>query len=40
MVPTNSTIAITVRPAYSRGKLASFSLDKFINGDLADKGFI
>lgn len=40
MVPTNSTISITVRPTYSRGKLASFSLDKFINGDLADKGFI
>lgn len=40
MVPTNSTIAITVRPAYSRGKIAAFSLDKFINGDLADKGFI
>lgn len=40
MVPTNSTIAITVRPTYSRGKAASFSLDKFINGELADKGFL
>lgn len=40
MVPTNSTIAITLRPVYSRGKIATFSLDKFINGDLADKGFI
>jgi len=40
MVPTNSTISITVRPTYSRGKISAFSLDKFINGDLADKGFI
>jgi len=40
MVPTNSTISITVRPTYSRGKISTFSLDKFINGDLADKGFI
>lgn len=40
MVPTNSSIAITVRPTYSRGRIAEFSLDKFINGDLTDKGFI
>lgn len=40
MVPTNSSITITVRPTYSRGKIATFSLDRFINGDLADKGFI
>lgn len=40
MVPTNSTISITVRPTYSRGKVNTFSLDKFVNGELADKGFI
>jgi len=40
MVPTNSTISITVRPTYSRGKISTFSLDKFVNGELADKGFI
>ena len=40
MVPTNSTISITVRPTYSRSKISTFSLDKYINGDLADKGFI
>ena len=40
MVPTNSTIAITVRPTYSRGRISEFSLDKFVNGDLTDKGFI
>ena len=40
MVPTNSTISISVRPTYSRGKISTFSLNKFINGDLADKGFI
>jgi hypothetical protein len=40
MVPTNSTIAITVRPAYSRSKISTFSLDKYINGELSDKGFI
>lgn len=40
MVPTNSSITITVKPTYSRGKIATFSLDRFINGDLADKGFI
>ncbi len=40
MVPTNSIISITARPTYSRGKISTFSLDKFINGDLTDKGFI
>ena len=40
MVPTNSTIAITVRTTYSRGRISEFSLDKFVNGDLTDKGFI
>lgn len=40
MVPTNSLISITVRPTYSRGKISTFSLDKFVNGDLTDKGFI
>ena len=40
MVPRNSTIAITVRPTYSRVRISEFSLDKFVNGDLTDKGFI
>lgn len=40
MVPTNSTLSITVRPTYSRSKVSSFSLDKYVNGELADKGFI
>lgn len=40
MVPALSLISISVRPTYSRGKISTFSLDKFINGDLANKGFI
>ena len=40
MVPTMSTLSITVKPIYSRRKVASFSLDRFIRGDLNDKGFI
>lgn len=40
MVPTNSILAITVRPTYSRSKISTFSLDKFVNGELSDKGFI
>ena len=40
MVPTMSSLNITVKPIYSRRKVASFSLDRFINGDLADGGFI
>jgi len=40
MVPTLSTINITVKPIYSRRKVSTFSLDRFINGDLSDGGFI
>lgn len=40
MVPTQSTITITVKPTYSRKKVESFSFDKFVNGDLMDKGFL
>lgn len=40
MVPTQSTITITVKPTYSRKKVETFSFDKFVNGDLIDKGFI
>jgi hypothetical protein len=39
-VPSNSSIQITVQPTYSRAKVESFSLDKFVNGDLLDKGFM
>ena len=40
MVPTQSTITITVKPTYSRKKVETFSFDKFVNGDQIDKGFI
>lgn len=40
MVPTNSNIAIQCKVIYSRAKVETFSLDKFINGDLIDKGFL
>lgn len=39
-VPTLSTMSITLQPTYSRVKAASFSLDKFVNGDLNDEGFL
>lgn len=39
-VPTNSTLSVTVQPTYSRSKVETFSLDKFVNGDLIDKGFL
>lgn len=39
-VPTDSTIAVTVTPAYSRTKTSSFNFDDFVNGDLRDQGFI
>lgn len=40
MVPTQSTITVTLKPTYSRKKVETFSFDKFVNGDLIDKGFI
>jgi|TARA_B110000503_G_scaffold133164_1_gene210248 hypothetical protein len=40
MVPTNSNISITCKVIYSRKKVETFSLDKFVNGDLIDKGFL
>ena len=40
MVPTNSQINVTCRPVHSRAKVSEFSLDNFVSGNLADKGFI
>lgn len=40
MVPTQSRLNIVVRPTYSRKKVETFSFDKFVNGELMDKGFI
>tara|TARA_B100000902_G_C27301787_1_gene913256 strand:- start:1268 stop:2095 length:828 start_codon:yes stop_codon:yes gene_type:complete len=39
-VPTLSTMSVTLQPTYSRIKAASFSLDKFVNGDLKNEGFL
>ena len=40
-VPTLSSIAITLQPMYSRKHIYdNFSLEKFANGDLLNKGFI
>lgn len=40
MVPTLSNISITAKVIYSRSKVETFSLDKFVAGDLIDKGFV
>lgn len=40
MVPTLSTLTVVLGTAYSRSKIETFSLDRYINGDLIDKGFI
>jgi hypothetical protein len=40
MVPTNSTLNVTLKPLYSRSKVNEFSLDDFVNGSLANKGFV
>lgn len=40
MVPTSSNISISAKVIYSRSKVETFSLDKFVNGELIDKGFI
>ena len=40
MVPTSSTLNVTFKPVYSRSKVSEFSLDDFVNGSLANKGFI
>lgn len=40
MVPTMSQINVTCRPVHSRAKVSEFSLDNFVSGNLADKGFI
>jgi hypothetical protein len=39
-VPTLSNITITCKPVYSRTKIESFSLDKFVQGGHIDEGFI
>ena len=39
-VPTLSTMSVTLQPTYSRVKAAQFSLDKFVNGDLKNEGFL
>lgn len=40
MVPTNSMLNVTVKPIYSRTKIEQFSLDRFINGDITQEGYI
>ena len=40
MVPTNSLLSVTLKPIYSRAKVSEFSMDDFVNGSLANKGFI
>jgi hypothetical protein len=41
MVPTSTTVAITVKPVYSRASTSTeFGLKRFADGDLLDKGFI
>jgi|TARA_B100000035_G_scaffold315359_1_gene335480 hypothetical protein len=39
-VPTQSTLSLTLQPIYSRAKASSFSLDRFVNGDLKSEGFL
>lgn len=39
-IPRMNTVNITVIPIYSRGNIESFSLDKYVNGEMMDKGFL
>lgn len=39
-VPTLSTITAVLKPIYSRNKVANFSLDDFVRGNLIDEGYI
>lgn len=39
-VPSQSTISVTVMPVYSRTKVREFNLQKFINGEYVDQGYI
>ena len=39
-VPTSSMLSVTCTPTYSRTKASSFSLDKFINGDITSEGYL
>lgn len=38
--PTQSQFAVTVQPMYSRRKVATFDLNKFVKGELGGEGFI
>ena len=40
MVPTNSMFNISCKVVHSRAKVSEFSMDEFVSGNLADKGFI
>lgn len=40
MVPTKSLLSVTCKPIYSRSKVNTFSLDDFVSGNLANRGFI
>lgn len=39
-IPTLSTIAINLRPVYSKSNLAKFNLEQFAAGQLVNRGFI
>jgi len=39
-VPTLSTITAVLKPIYSRDKVANFSLDDFVRGNLIDEGYL
>ncbi len=39
-VPTKSTISVTLQPIYSRESTRQFSLQKFVNGDYVNGGYI
>ncbi len=40
LVPTISTLSVTVIPMYSREEIQNYSVDKFISGALTGKGFL
>jgi hypothetical protein len=40
MIPTVSSISVTLTPQYSRIKMSNFNLDRFASGDLLMNGFI
>jgi hypothetical protein len=40
LVPTISTISLTLNPMYSRGEISRFSVDSWLSGNLKNRGYL